>query len=160
MLADYTQLGEENEKLKGQVEEASDQIIRLHTDGEGYIERARTAEERLRKLTEDAIRQGTIINGLKELVEASEKGRFEYQRLHEESMEAMIGLRLKIEEYQSKEQDWERRVSEIMHPVRETVIGEEMEKRRMQKEESSVIIFSEESLQRIRAIADKYRVRK
>lgn len=162
LLADYAQLGEENEKLKGQVEEASGQIIRLHADGEGYIERARTAEERLRKLTEDAIRQGTVLNGLKELVEASEKGRLEYQRLHEDSMEEIIGLRLKIEEYQSKEQDWERRLSEAMQSVRTEIVTEETggKGREVQREESQIIMFSEESLQRIRAIADRYRVRK
>lgn len=162
LLADYTQLEEDNKKLKGQVEEASGQIIRLHVDGEEYIERTRTAEERLRNLTEDAIRQGTVINGLRELVEASERWRLEYQRLHEENMEEIAGLRLQIEEYQSKEQDWERRLSEAVQSVRtETVIGETMgTEQGVRKEESQIITFSEESLQRIRAIADKYRVRK
>ncbi len=162
LLVDYTQLEEENEKLKGQVEEASGQIIRLHIDGEGYIERARTAEERLRKLTEDAINQGTVINGLKELAEASERWRLEYQRLHEENMGEMVGLRLRIEEYQSKEQDWERRLSESVQSVGTKAMfeGEVETGKDVQREESLVIMFSEESLQRIRAIADKYRVRK
>jgi len=162
LLADYTQLGEENEKLRGQVEEASGQIIRLHQDGEGYVERAKTAEERLRNLTEDAIRQGTVINGLNELAQANEQVRLEYQHLYEAGMEEIASLRLQLEEYQSKEQDKERRISNVVQSVRIEEITEEKigEARAVQNEESPVIIFSKESLQRIRAIADKYRVRK
>ena len=144
------------------MEEASGQIIRLHQDGEGYVERAKTAEERLRNLTEDAIRQGTVINGLNELAQANEQVRLEYQHLYEAGMEEIASLRLQIEEYRPKEQGRGRRISEAVQSVG---IGEAIEEkirgeRAAQKEESRVIIFSEESLQRIRAIADKYRVRK
>jgi len=155
-------LEENNRKLQEQVRQASNLIISSTQEGKGYLDRAKTLEEKLQDLTKTALRQGTVINGLKEQVEANERVRLEYQHLYEAGMEEIASLRLQIEEYRPKEQGRGRRISEAVQSVG---IGEAIEEkirgeRAAQKEESRVIIFSEESLQRIRAIADKYRVRK
>jgi len=162
LLADYAQLEENNRKLQEQVRQASNLIISSTQEGNEYLGRAKTLEEKLQDLTKTALRQGTVINGLKEQVEANERVRLEYQHLYEAGMEEIASLRLQIEEYRPKEQGRGRRISEAVQSVG---IGEAIEEkirgeRAAQKEESRVIIFSEESLQRIRAIADKYRVRK